>query len=330
MRFAKAAISVTILTIESRQKQNSLNNVERAPMNHKKVPDQPGPHYIKFANRRLSRREMLRLSAGSLLAMGLWPGACLEAAEQAGPGFSFIAVNDFHYIDQRCGKWLAETVLPRMQACSPKPEFCLVSGDLTDNGKQEQFAAVREILNGLGFPAYVVIGNHDYLPPKDRTPYEEIFPGRLNYFIEHRGWLLVGLDTTEATKATNTKIPNTTFQWLDEQLPKLDKKRPMILFTHFPLGANVKNRPTNADALLERFLEFNLQAAFCGHYHAFTEATWQNAILTTDRCCSLQRFNHDKTKEKGFFFCNVKDGKITREFVEVPVPEEFKNPKQNK
>ena len=42
----------------------------------------------------LSRRDMLRASASSLLALGLWPGALRAEGESQGEDFSFIAVND--------------------------------------------------------------------------------------------------------------------------------------------------------------------------------------------------------------------------------------------
>ena len=40
-------------------------------------------------------------------------------------------------------------------------------------------------------------------------------------------------------------------------------------------------------------------------------------ILTTNKCCAFARGNHDGTKEKGYFLCKAKDGKIERTFVEV-------------
>jgi hypothetical protein len=107
---------------------------------------------------------------------------------------------------------------------------------------------------------------------------------------------------------------------VDDHLPKLDKLKPMVILTHFPLGANVKYRPANADDLLDRFREFNLRAVFDGHWHGFTERTRGATVLTTNRCCSLKRDNHDGTKEKGYFVCDAKDGQITRKFVEYKSP----------
>src|SRR5262249_55410346 len=109
-----------------------------------------------------------------------------------------------------------------------------------------------------------------------------------------------------------------TLQWLDDTLSKLNKKKPTVVFTHFPLGPLVIYRPGNADKVLERFKEFNLQAVFNGHFHAFTERKVGQTVLTTNRCCSFSRNNHDGSKEKGYFVCHAKDGKIERTFVEVP------------
>jgi hypothetical protein len=57
---------------------------------------------------------------------------------------------------------------------------------------------------------------------------------------------------------------------------------------------------------------------FGGHFHSFTERTFQHATLVTNRCCSFSQPNHDKTTEKGYFACEAKDGAIHRSFVEVP------------
>ena len=270
---------------------------------------------IMTTNRRYTRREMLKLSAGSLLTLGLWPGAL--RAEGTGPAgqFHFLVVNDIHYMTDRCGKFL-ERVAAKIKA-GPKPEICLLVGDQSDHGTVAELTAVKDAFQRMDLPSFPVIGNHDYLTQKDRAGYEKVFPDRLNYHFAHQGWLFVGLDSTDGLKASKTNILPPTLQWLDDNLSKLDKKSPLVLFTHFPLGEKVTNRPLNADAVLERFLGHNLRAVFNGHYHSFTERHAGEVTLTTNRCCSISRPNHDKTKEKGFFLCEAKDGKVSHEFVEV-------------
>lgn len=251
------------------------------------------------------------LSAGSLLALGLWPGAL--RAEGRGGSFRFLVINDTHYLSDACGEWLAGVVRQMKQE---QAAFCLHAGDLTEFGQEKHLAGMREVFQGLGMPFYPVIGNHDYITNTDRAPYEKLFPNRINYYFEHVGWQFVGLDSSEGQRYEKSSIQPATFAWLDDHLKKLDRKKPTAIFTHFPVGDKVTYRPTNADDLLDRFREFNLQAVFSGHFHGFTERTRGGATLTTNRCCALKRANHDRTKEKGYFVCTAREGRITREFVE--------------
>jgi len=275
--------------------------------------------------------------------MGLWPGALRAADNGSGGSFRFLVVNDLHYMTPDCGVWLTKVM--RQMRAHEGVEFCLVAGDLCENGTAEQLAGARDALKVLGLPTYAVIGNHDYAseqrdpkqptPPRARSPrdarpeprgslrmadrrsYEEYLPGQINYWFEHRGWQFVGLDTSHGLRYENTRIQDPTFWWLARNLPRLDPRKPTVVFTHFPLGSKVTYRPANADALLDRFKPFNLQAVFCGHWHGFTERRLGDATLTTNRCCALKRGNHDGTKEKGYFVCTARDGKVTREFVQA-------------
>jgi hypothetical protein len=263
----------------------------------------------------VSRRRLLGMTAGVCLASGFWPGAL--AAQDASAGeFPFICVNDLHYTDENCAPFFKRMV-EKMKQASPDSKLLLVAGDLVENGTVVQCAAIKELLAASGMTLKVVIGNHDYASDTDRKAFEEAFPDSLNYTFEHGGWQFVCVDTTFGRNGLEIQKP--ALQWLDDELPKLDKKRPMILMGHHPLAAGVAIRVRSADAMLDRFKEFNLRAAFNAHYHAFTEKTLRDCVLTTDRCCSFRANNHDGSKEKGFFACQVKDGKVVRQFVEVPL-----------
>jgi hypothetical protein len=37
--------------------------------------------------------------------------------------------------------------------------------------------------------------------------------------------------------------------------------------------------------------------------------------ITTDRCCARIRGNHDGALEKGYWLCEVRDGRLNREFI---------------
>jgi hypothetical protein len=265
---------------------------------------------------RMDRRRWLQLGAGVLLSRGLWPGRLRAAENGLGGRFRFVVINDSHFSSPQCPAWF-ERVTASIAALDPRPELCLMVGDLAEHGTQEELGPMRDVLKGLRLPFRTVIGNHDYASQTDRTRYEELLPDSLNYHFKHQGWQFVGLDTSDGVRWLDTLVQPATMNWLKDHLPKLDRATPTVLFTHFPLGAGVPNRPLNADDVLERFKEFNLVSVFNGHHHGFTERKAGATTLTTNRCCSISRGNHDGTKEKGYFVCTASDGKIQREFIEV-------------
>ena len=265
-------------------------------------------------NAAMTRREALgRLSWGGLLALGLWPGALRADNSPGGKAFTFVVINDTHCQSRECLTHLAGAVRAMQEQ---GPAFCLHAGDLTDMAEGRWMAGARDTLARLAVPVYTVPGNHDHASRTDRKSYEKTFPNRVNYWFGHEGWQFVGLDTTEGQHYQDTRIAPATFSWLDENLGRLNPRLPTVVLTHFPLGAGVRMRPLNADDLLARFVDFNLQAVYCGHYHGFTEHPFHQAAVTTNRCCSLKRANHDGTKEKGFFVCKAADGRVQRQFME--------------
>jgi hypothetical protein len=176
-------------------------------------------------------------------------------------------------------------------------------------------------------PLLPVPGNHDFDSAESRAGYDAVFPGKLNYSLEHRGWQFVGLDTTMGTKYDKTTIAEATLAWLDETLPKLSATAPTVAFTHFPLGEDVTYRPLNAPAVLERILKLNLVAAFSGHWHGASERKTASAMLTTSRCCARVRNNADRSPLKGWFVCEARaDGTLARRFVEFQAPADIPVP----
>jgi len=267
---------------------------------------------------RMPRRRVLgRL--GTLLALGAWPGARAAAESTGGqkPGVEairFVVTNDFHHQSADCDPWMS--ALFRQIATTEKAAFCLGLGDLADQGKRESMEAIKRLSVLAGIPYYPSPGNHDL----DQSPvngfYEELFPERLNYIVRHAGWQFVIIDTTEGNKYQNVTISKSTLEWLDKTLPTLDSHAPTVLSTHFPLAAEVRMCPLNAEAVLARFIGHNLRGVFGGHFHGRTSSPRGDIRLVTNACVSRVRDNHDNTPEKGYLVVNgAPDGKLTDHFV---------------
>jgi Icc protein len=300
------------------------------------LPFSPPPPSTPFVNLETftaasTRRQFLQLLPG-LAAVAAFPAFAAadqpttpKPPEKAGTEaeFTFFQINDLHYLEDDCGKWF-RLVVEQMKASSPEAKFALLCGDLADKGLRPALESVKEIFGTLGVPAFPIPGNHDYAADESRTAYDTVFPGRLNYTHEQGGWQFIGLDTTMGTKFDKTTIPESTFEWLKTEIPRLKTDVPTVVFTHFPLGEGVTYTPANAPALVELLLKLNLVAVFSGHWHGLSERTVGHSLLATSRCCARVRQNADKSPLKGWYVCTAKpDGTLTRRFVEFQAPKDL-------
>ena len=82
---------------------------------------------------------------------------------------------------------------------TPQPDVVLATGDLVDAGSVEEYTALRNLLDPLPMPVYLITGNHD-----ERGALLEVFDGHaylpkdqatLHYVIEDHPIRIVGLDS---------------------------------------------------------------------------------------------------------------------------------------
>lgn len=265
----------------------------------------------------LTRRAMMGRLAG-LLAVGAWPGAVLAAdrrSTQKVGWIRFVVTNDYHHEEAACDPWMRALFL--QVAETEGAEFCFGLGDLANSGKRQSLESIRDLSGLADMPFYPTPGNHDLdLSPVDGL-YAEVFPGRRNYTFTQNGWQFVVVDSTEGDKWKDVTISEDTLAWLDETMPTLDPFAPTVLATHFPLAAQVRMCPLNAESLLAKFVGHNLAGTFGGHFHGQTENRRGRATLVTNVCVARVRGNHDDSDFKGYWVCDGEpDGTLTRRFVE--------------
>jgi hypothetical protein len=237
----------------------------------------------------------------AMLAAGAWPGARAAAGQPAGGGVlpvRFVVTNDLHHEDANCDGWME--ALFRQIAGTERAVACFGLGDLANRGTLASLQAMKRLSALAGMPFLPCPGNHDLDESPVSGHYESVFPGRRNYVWKHAGWQFLVLDSTEGAKFQEVEISKDTLDWLDATLPELDPAAPLVLGTHFPLAAEVRMCPVNADAVLARFIGHNLRGVFGGHFHGRTVSPRGSIQLRTCACVSRVRDNHDKSPEKGY------------------------------
>lgn len=221
--------------------------------------------------------------------------------------YSFLYCNDIHVTTDAHAQYFAEsidnwTTFPQLY------DFLVICGDLANWGLINELEKVKNLCAQLERPWYPVIGNHDVAGPGEegKKGYRHVFgTDRENYVIEHKGTVLIFLDLTEGMQAHVT-VRQHTLDWLQSALSAIPEKRPIIVFSHFPLHPRIPQfKVQNTEPLLEILDVRKVLACFSGHYHAKWKGTINNVSFIGNTCMSLKRDNHDNSPQEGYLLVNV-------------------------
>ncbi len=178
--------------------------------------------------------------------------------------------------------------ISHVQALAPRPDVVLLTGDLTDFGRTEEYDLLRKLLAPLDIPFYVIPGNHDTregmrqaFADQDYLPIDGDY---LHYAIEDYPVRLIGLDTTIPGRPEGS-LCTERLSWLDSVL-KQDQLKPTVLFMHHPpIEVGIEHMDVqncqNADALGD-LLQNHSQVfqILCGHVHRAIHAHWRGVTVT--------------------------------------------------
>jgi 3',5'-cyclic AMP phosphodiesterase CpdA len=128
-----------------------------------------------------------------------------------------------------------ETAVQAVLAQTPAPDAVLVTGDLVDAGRPEEYGLLKEILSPIRLPLFLMPGNHDA-----RGPLREGFPehrylgrdGQVHYTIEDFPLRIVALDSLVDGQGGGC-LGAAQLDWLDRRLAE-QPDRPTVVAVHHP------------------------------------------------------------------------------------------------
>ncbi len=216
----------------------------------------------------LSRRDFFRTAArAAAVATVAWNGLPphsfqlinVAEAKETPPKFTFAYVSDSHILNKgmthRFARACAKAV-EDVNALDPQPDFVLFGGDLAQLGQPEELALGQQILKEIKAPVRMMVGEHDWYFDMGEK-WREMF-GEPTYSFDHKGVHFVVLQSvivedywTEPKMTPMQRMqamaqldnphgrPFTVGEaqrdWLKKDLAKVDKKTPIIVFSHSPL-----------------------------------------------------------------------------------------------
>jgi len=254
---------------------------------------------------RLPRRSFFKLagiSAGIAAAKGLMTPHSFQLVDVAGaqpgtgtlPRFSFAYISDTHLYKKELNDRFVRSILRAVDdvnALNPQPDFVLFGGDLAQLGQKEELTLGKEILKSVKAPIKWMVGEHDWFLDMGEV-WKDLF-GPPTYSFDHKGVHFVTLmsvneqDFWTARKMTpmermvtvagldngiqsRFEVGAAQREWLKNDLAKVDKKTPLIIFSHSPLYKYY--RPWNfwtedADEVQALLKDFERVTVFHGHTH---------------------------------------------------------------
>ncbi|MEK9785808.1 MAG: phosphodiesterase [Gammaproteobacteria bacterium] len=182
-----------------------------------------------------------------------------------------------------------ERCVAHVMALEPQPDLVLMTGDLTDFGRPEEYRLLRELIRPLSMPVYLIPGNHDergaLLAAFVGDAYlEGLNNGFVQYTVENYPVRLIGLDTVIPGDSQGT-LCSERLAWLDARLNE-QADRPTVLFMHHPpfkTGIDAMDRQGFIDAkrlgaLVERHPQ--VQHIICGHVHRPIHVQWHGVTVS--------------------------------------------------
>jgi Icc protein len=220
--------------------------------------------------------------------------AAPAAGEEPQVAFRFAYVSDTHLYARGMTHRFAKAALKAVEdvnALDPQPDFVLFGGDLAQLGRPDELAFGQQILKELRAPVKMMVGEHDWYFDLGAKWREMFGPDRysfdhkgvhfvvLNSVVEKDFWtangytpeqrmaIVAGLDDGRQSRFT---VGEEQRDWLQKDLAKVDKKTPVIVFSHSPLYKLYK--PWNfwtddAEQVQQILAPFQTVTVIHGHTH---------------------------------------------------------------
>jgi predicted phosphodiesterase len=169
------------------------------------------------------------------------------------PLFVFAAISDNHIADDRMrpgtdhngylkarsiARELLMNCVDDINNHSPRVDFTIVLGDISDTGKSWELQKAAEILGGLNSPYYPVVGNHDNFRDDDKAAWKAAFAyDSTHYVFEYLGFKFIVIDPTLNPYDPPDHVvlfDQCTRDWVRSELVK-DPREPTFLVNHFNL-----------------------------------------------------------------------------------------------
>ncbi len=176
--------------------------------------------------------------------------------------FDFLFFGDTHGVFDNL-RQIIET------ANTLEPLFIMSNGDMTHNGRLEDYHVLADILGESNVPFFTSIGNHDKRARGSRAIYRKMLAPFYYSFGVHNIRFIV-LDSSR-----KRGLQKFQYLWLERELQLAKGKRIFVFLHRPPICPKYNYLSFSATTNVKRFLTmmevYQVEMVFCSHIHVLTE-----------------------------------------------------------
>jgi len=207
--------------------------------------------------------------------------------------FSFGLITDSHLFsidNHKFDKALADAVA-QVNALTPAVDFVMYTGDIAQNGREDQLVKGKKILSQLKAPLKVIPGEHDWYLDMGKA-WNGLF-GKETWSFDHKGVHFIGLNSIlvkdfwtgagmtplqrmqtlemlESPIAGPWGVRDAQLEFLRKDVKKLSPSTAVVIFTHSPLWDYYPRwnfQTEDAPQIREILSKFDHVTSLHGHVH---------------------------------------------------------------
>ncbi|MDI6778406.1 MAG: metallophosphoesterase [Patescibacteria group bacterium] len=143
-------------------------------------------------------------------------------------------------------------------------ELLIISGDITDHGRQTRYAKrVENLVKEKGMELVWARGNHDDEETVEKYTHQK----NSYYYIDKYGWRIIALDNSQRLAVKEGGMRSTQKEWLEELLEDTDE--PILAVMHYPIFAKDGSSVYKTYREMESWFSGadTVKMALAGHWH---------------------------------------------------------------
>lgn len=149
-------------------------------------------------------------------------------------------------------------------------KFVIVTGDITEKGRNEELDSAKIILDMLNIPYFIIPGNHDTKWSESGCiKFNELWQDN-KFLTEQNGIIHIGVNSGITWRGGGGHISQQDLNWLKDTLKSIGISKEILFFVHHPLMAETDNWFEVTNILRN----YNIKAIFNGHGHSNTSGNF--------------------------------------------------------